>query len=373
MKRRTALPFLIVSLLLLGLAIVIAVNSPVYTPPTPTPPGYQAPTEGDFFSRPILEPLVKLLSSATPTVTITPSPNPTITLTPTITPTATATITSTPTATRTRLPTFTPTQSLTPTTSGTPLPSATPTLTETPAATRLAQLFPVRDSEGRVIDWSYGRYTEYRLDSQNQTASFSAFVAFRLIDRAIHRETLRVAGRDVTAYYLNVLHEFAGQILPVHLIISGEWGKDVPVSAMSTSGSFFITALTLSPGAQFNPLAIHRDANRNYPDRPLEYQGMLITDFQKILANQPNEVIVLADHPIIPHPDTYADIEYYFQNTPYLAARYAPLVTLDAQGKVAGPSPLARALTESILNGVRMPSAATVYYSSDVLIFLQGG
>ena len=42
----------------------------------------------------------------------------------------------------------------------------------------------------------------------------------------------------MTAYYLNVTHEFAGQVLPVHLIISGEWGKDVPISAMLTSGTF---------------------------------------------------------------------------------------------------------------------------------------
>ncbi len=376
MNRRSALPFLILSLLLLGLAVVIALGSPVYTNKATPPPPAQSATPQDFFSRPVLGPVLDLINerlhTATPTITPSLTPTATITLTPTITSTPTNTVTSTPTSTRTRLPTFTATASLTPIPSATSLPSATPTLTETPAPTRLAQLFQARDAGGRVLDWGYARYTDWRLGSKGETRTLSAFLSFRLVDRAVHRETLDAHGKPVTAYYLNVTHEFAGLVQPVHLIISGEWGQDVPIGAMSSSGSFFITERVLPPGSGFNPLTIHRDITKNYPNRPLEYQGILITDFETLLASQPDNLILLADHAILPNPDNYGDLEFYFQNTPYLAARYTPLVTFDQQGKISGPSRLASELADAVLNGSPMPANETIYYSSDVLIFLQG-
>ena len=211
---------------------------PPTLPPAPTLPA--GPLSTPLFG-PLVNPLLNKLY--TPTATLTS----TITLTPTLTPT----LTSTPT--RTPLPTFTFTPTDTATATVTPRPSLTPTATETPIPARPATLFPVNDLDGKRINWGYERITELLWDQNRKPTNLSAFMAFQLLDRGIHRKTIQVLGKDLTVYYLNAQHEFDGQMRPVQVIIGGEWGKDVPTNAITSPSSFFIPALVLPPGSDLRP------------------------------------------------------------------------------------------------------------------------
>ena len=355
-----------------ALSILLLLLLPACSPaggllPAPALPATPSPTHtqpAGFLNTPVFGPLVGPLIQALNT--------PTATQTPTVTPTATNTPTLTPTATRTPLPTFTPTPSRTPTPTRTGRPTLTPTPTETPAPQRLARLFPVNDRDGVRIDWSYARITDLTRDKNGKILRLDAFLSFQLVDRAIHRATVQVLGKDLTVYYLNTQRDFDGKTRPVQLILGGEWGKDVPIQAISSPGSFFVEAQVFPPGKPFDAFNIHGQANKNYLDSKEPYQGGIpIAEFEKTLAGLPDELIVLADHIVLVPYTLFEDVEYFLANTPYLAARYAPLVSLDPLGKVTGPSPAAQDLANYLLHTAPLGEGA-VSFSSNTLILLTG-
>jgi len=192
------------------------------------------------------------------------------------------------------------------------------------------------------------------------------------MDRGIHRETIQVSGgKDLTVYYLNALHEFGPQTETVRLVLSGEWGQDVPIGSLSTSGSFFVTTLVLPPGTIFDPTQIHRQASEDFTSRSPEYQGIFLAQLQEELSRLPEELIIFAEHPVLLEQEDYPDLEFYFQNTPYLAARYWPLTQVDENGRATGPSDWANALTRYLLEEEPVP-AGPLDFPVDVLVFLPG-
>ena len=258
----------------------------------------------------------------------------------------------------------------------TPTPTLTPTPSETPIPARTAVLFPVNDLDGTRITWGYERVTELRWDQNGKTTDLWAFLSFQLMDRGIHRYTIQVLGKDLTVYYLNAQHEFNGQMRPVRVIIDGEWGTDVPLNAIVSPSSFFIPARVLSPGERFDPNNIHLQSVKNYADALPDYQGgMQLVDFERALAAQPDALILLADGPVRADPSTYTDIDYYFRQVPFLAARYWPLAALDPLQKVKGPSPYAWALVDHLLKSAPLPDQGIpdpLTYSSSFLVLLPG-
>jgi hypothetical protein len=235
-------------------------------------------------------------------------------------------------------------------------------------------LFPYRDLDGATVDWGYTRITDLLRDKNGKVIKLSAFLGFQLLDRAIHRTTVPIQGKDLTVYYLNTQHEFNGQVTPVWLIIGGEWGKDVPIRGLSSSGSYFIETLNLAPGADFDPFNIHYQALKDYPRRIEPYRSeAFISDFEHTLQGLPDELIVAADHPILIPASSYPDIEYYFKNTPFMAARFQSLVALNQLGKITGPSEYAQALADTVLNNAALPSpSGALTYSSAILVLIPG-
>jgi hypothetical protein len=364
MKRspQRTLLFLLLALVLTGCQPAAFVQQALPTLTAPALPALATLPGGELATPalgPLVNPLLQNLYTATPTQT------------PTVTPTPTATPTRTP------LPTFTPrpTETLTP--SKTPRPTLTPTATETPAPPRLAQLFPFKDLDGNVVDWSYARITDLLWDKDGHAVTLSAFLSVQLLDRGIHRETIQVLGKDLTVYYLNGQHEFNGQMRPLQVVIDGEWGKDVTLTNITSGGSFFIPAQALKPGEPFDSVNIHLQSVKNYPDKLETYQGgMLVSDFQALLAAQPDQLIVLVDGPVRVPPSSYTVIDYYFQQTPFMAARYWPLVAFNPLKQVVRPSDYAWALVDTIwknqpLAEQGLPDPLT--YAATNLVLVPGG
>ncbi|HEX9106860.1 MAG TPA: hypothetical protein VF832_06525, partial [Longimicrobiales bacterium] len=258
----------------------------------------------------------------------------------------------------------------------TPLPSLTPTPSETPIPLRPAVLFPKDDLDGTRITWGYERITSLIWDRQQRPLTLTAFLSFQLLDRGIHRETIQVLDRDLTVYYLNAQHEFDGRMRPVHLIIDGEWGRDVPLTGLQSSSSFFVPAQTLAAGAVFDPVNIHLQAAKNYADQLGSYQaGMPVGDFERLLAQSPDSLIVLADGPVRVPPSAYTDIDYYFRQTPFMAARYWNLVSLNPLKQVSGPSPYAWALVDHLFKGLQLPEEGLpdpLTYAASTLVLIPG-
>ena len=343
-----------------GEAAFQAALSPSFTP-TPLP--FTNTPPAGFLATPLFGPLIgpaiRALNSRTPT------PTPTQTNTPTATPTPTRT------ATRTPLPTFTATFTSTFTITPTPRPSITLLPTETSAPSRPARLFPFYDLDGTLVDWGYTRISDLSYDKNGKILRLSAFLSFQLLDRGIHRTTVRILDRDLTLYYLNTQHEFDGKVKPVMLILGGAWGMDVPTSAIPGIGSFFIEAITLKPGAPFDPYNIHNQSVKNYASKLEPYQGgVFFPDFERSLATLPDALILAADHPILMPASSNPDIEYYLKNTPFLAARFQPLVTLNPLGMVTGPSPYALSLADTLLKNA--PPPEDLLFPSATLVLIPG-
>ena len=208
-------------------------------------------------------------------------------LIPTGTPTSTPTIPPT----RTLVPTQTPTTTLTPTV------TLTPTQTETPAPLAPASLFSFHDANGRTIDWSYAHASYYVKSENGSPKVLFGFMAFQLIDRAIHHQTITYDGQTLTVYYLNVQHEFSGQMQPVKLILSAASGQDVPIALIPAGGGTYVRMRLVARWDIFDASSYHRDANKAYADRSRRYPDVLLPDLEKLLPTLPDGLITLADAP----------------------------------------------------------------------------
>jgi hypothetical protein len=301
-------------------------------------------------------------SSPTPTPTITASPSPTITLTPTITPTPTATQTSTPADTITPRPTSTPTITKT------PYRTFNPTLTPTAIIARPAVLFPYQDINGKVVDWSYFHVTQIGYNSLDEVNDLWAFMAFQLLDRAIYQRNLDFSGETITIYYLNVAHEFDGEMVQMQLVLGGTPGENVAIEDIPAGGTAYIQVQVRESWESFAPYVTHRDANRAYDHRESSYPLLFLKELQAMLPELPDEIILLADHPIIFPPDDWPQIKLDMKRVSYLAARYQPFFKIDDYDRLADQSDFAYSLRDHILQGLNMPPGLYAYSSRTLII-----
>jgi hypothetical protein len=295
-------------------------------------------------------------------------PTPTASATPSLT----STETSTPsvTSTRTLRPTVTSRPSHTLTVTNSPFPSDTPIPTETPAPLRPAQLFTFRDAEGTLINWNYARLTSYQLNTRGQVKSISAFLAFQLMDRAIHRVTIQAFGRDITVYYLNVQHQFTDQPQAMQLVIGAVYGSDVDVSTIPAGGSSYVLVLLMNFRHSFDALGIHAEIlEKETPPQGTMPANMLLLDLQALLPTLPDQLIVLADHAILVDKEGWQQLYNDITSVSYLAARYLPFIQLDEYNRIVGPSPEAEALRQFFLRGT-VPTITIPAYSSQILVFI---
>lgn len=248
-------------------------------------------------------------------------------------PTATPTVTFTPT----EVPTVTPTMTPTPTSTSTPAPSATATYTPTIIPTHLATLFPLK-AGAATVDWSYYYLTKNNKRADGTQLNLSAVVSFQLVDRGIHSETIEVYGREVTIYYLRVRHFFDETPLEVKLILTGLFGQGIALDGMPADGSSYISLRTQNSDAPYEPWKVYQDWSLPLDQRAPLFQTMLLTDFQTLLQDLPDQVILLADHPIIFEPDGWPQIALNMSRVSATAARMQPFFEIDVYYQMLGPS-----------------------------------
>jgi hypothetical protein len=301
-------------------------------------------------------------------------PSPTVTLTATITATSTQTltptITPTPTPTQTTTPanTITPRPSNTPTITLTPYPSLTPTPTPTQPEPRPAVLFPFTDVNGKKVDWSYSHVTRIGFNRLDEVNDLWAFISFQLLDRGIHQRNFTFLDETITVYYLNVVHDFNGELLPIQLVIGGTPGKNVPIEDIPAGGTAYVQVQVRDSWQSFDPYITHRDANRAYELRESGYPLLFIKDFQSLLPTLPDEIILLADHPILIPKDDWNQIKLDMSRAAYLAARYQPFFKIDDFDRLVDQSEFAYALRDYLLLNREVPEAYYAYSSKTMII-----
>jgi hypothetical protein len=303
-------------------------------------------------------------SNGSPTITST------TTITPTPTQTLTPTITYTPTPTQTTTPanTITPRPSNTPTITLTPFPTLTPTPTPTQAEPRPAILFPFTDINGRTVDWSYSHVTRIGFNRLDEVNDLWAFMSFQLLDRGIHQRNFTFLDETITVYYLNVAHDFNGELLPMQLVIGGTPGENVPIQDIPAGGTAYAQVQVRESWQTFDPYITHRDANRDYELRESDYPLLFIKDLQALLPTLPDEIILLADHPILFPRDDWNQIKLDMSRVTYLAARYQPFFEIDDFDRLVDQSDFAYDLRDYLLLNHEMPESYYAYSSKTLII-----
>jgi len=301
-----------------------------------------------------------------------PTPAPVIALSPTAsgahTLTPTQTCTPTPTQTTTPANTITPQPSYTPTITTTPYRTLNPTSSPTEILSHPAILFPYEDINGKRVDWSYIHVTQMGFNRLDEVNDLWAFMAFQLLDRAIYQQNFSFLGETITVYYLNVAHEFDGEMMQMQLVLGGTSGANVPIEDIPAGGTAYIQVQVRNSQEDFAPYVTHRDANRAYEHREDYYPLLFLNDLQAILTELPDEIILLADHPILIPPDNWPQIKMDMQRVSYLAARYHPFFEIDAYDRLSDQSDFAYALRDHILRGWKMPEGYYAYSSQTLII-----
>jgi len=300
-------------------------------------------------------------TTTTPTITLTP----TRTHTPTITPTYTPTITTTPAFTITSPPTNTPTITLT------PFPTLSPTPTPTQIPPRPAVLFPYQDRYGTTIDWSYTYATQIDYDQLGEVNDLWAFMAFQLLDRGIHQVNFRFHGKMITVYYLNVAHEFNGEMLTMQLVLGGTPDANVPISVIPAGGTAYIQVAVRDSSTAFYPNITHREANSAFEERNDDYPLLFLKDLQAMLPDLPDKTILLANHPILIPRNDWTQVKLDMTRVSFLAARYRPFFELDPFDRLIDQSNFAYALSDHILDDAEMPTGDYAYSSRNLVIITE--
>jgi hypothetical protein len=231
-------------------------------------------------------------------------------------------------------------------------------------------LFPYQDINGKTVDWSYIHVTRIGYDQFDQVNDLWAFMSFQLLDRAIHHRNLDFLGETITVYYLNVAHEFDGEMVQMQLVLGGTLGNDVPIEDIPAGGTSYIQGQVRESWQDFAPYVTHRDANRAFQYRDESYPLLFLKDLQTLLPDLPDETILLADHPILFPRDDWPQIKLDMSRVSYLAARYQPFFAIDDYDRLDDQSAFAYALRDHILNNDTMP-AGLYAYSSQTLIIIK--
>jgi len=195
-----------------------------------------------------------------------------------------------------------------------------------------------------------------------------AFFAFKLLDRGIHQRNITFLGDTITVYYLNVAHSFDGALLPMQLVLGGTNDESVPINVIPAGGTAYIQVSIRSASTQFNPRITHLEANRAFDTRDDSYPLLFIEDLQALLPTLPDELILLANHPILIPRDNWRQVEFDMERVSYLAARYQPFFDIDVYYRITDQSAFAYALRDYLLDGAEMPPGDYAFSSHNLVI-----
>ncbi len=223
------------------------------------------------------------------------------------------------------------------------------------------------------MNWGYAYLSRKELRDDGSLLSLSATVAFQLLDRGIHSETVRVRDQDVTVYYLRVSHVYNQVPIETKLVLTGYFGRAVPISALPADGAAFVNLRSQNSDAVFEPWRIQSDWLLPFEQRQNLFQQMTLTDFEQLLADLPERVILLAHHPVIWRPDDWAQADLDMSRLSAQAARLDDFFDHDAFDLLTGQSRMAEAWSAYLLQNQPIPTdiaQAGLSYSAEYLIIV---
>ena len=285
---------------------------------------------------------------------------------------ATKTITPTASTTPTEAPTVTPTLTITPTDTPTPIPSATPTDTPTIVPTRESGMIDLKIGENTTVDWGYHYLTQNNKREDESQFNLSAMMAFQLIDRGIHSETITVLGNEITVYYLRARHAFNGEMLDVKLVLTGTFGSDVAIEAMPADGSNFVYYRTQNTDVAFEPWNIERDWNLPHEQRSDLFQALTLRQFQVILEDLPKDFLLFAEHPVIIEPEKWSQVRIDMERISASGARLHPFFAFNEFDQLVGQTSLSRILQQFFVHNADIPGdmRRNILFSADYLLVI---
>ena len=292
-----------------------------------------------------------------------PTAFPTEAATNTIEPSPTYTLTPAPTATLTPTPTLTPSPTIE--------PSPTATSTPTPIPTQLAGL-PVLSDGSRIVNWDYAYITGKENREDGGLISLSAMVAFQLMDRGIHSEVINVLGDEVTVFYLRVRHEYNDMVSEVKLVLTGVYGSGLDIRSLPADGSTYISYHTRRATDLFEPWKLHQEWSLPASQREPLFTSIRLAELEDYLRSLPDDVILLADHPIILPRDDWNQVYLDMDSLSASAARFAPFFAFNELNQMTGQTTMATLWQNHLLSGADIPADQhnKMVYSAEYLVFV---
>jgi len=193
-------------------------------------------------------------------------------------------------------------------------------------------------------------------------------MAFQLLDRGIHLRNFHFQGETITVYYLNVAHAFDDEPMPMQLVLGGTPGINVPINRIPAGGTAYVQVAVRDASSPFSPRTVHREANSAFEERDEAYPFLFLKDLEMLLPDLPDEVILLANHPILIPRNSWPQVKLDMERVSYLAARYQPFFELDPYDRIVDQSAFAYALRDYILDGVEMPMGWYAFSSRNLVI-----
>jgi hypothetical protein len=154
----------------------------------------------------------------------------------------------------------------------------------------------------------------------------------------------------------------------MQLVLGGTAGENVPLEVIPAGGTAYIQVAVQDGSRYFSPRIVHREANAAFDERDEAYPFLFLKDFQALLADLPDEIILLANHPILIPRNNWPQVKLDMERVSFLAARYQPFFELDPFDRIVDQSPFAYALRDHILDGAEIPTGIYAYSSRNLVI-----
>jgi hypothetical protein len=257
--------------------------------------------------------------------------------------------------------------------SNTPFDTPTPQPTGTALPPFNATPFPYKDADGKAVTNSYAAISEHTLRPSGTTLSLSGFVAFELLDRGIHRQTLQLLEKDLTLYSLRVRHRFGTENKEVWLILTGVWGINVPFNEAGADGSANISLAELKAKEAFDANEMHTAWNTSLAKRAPAYETVSLTNLEALLKDLPQESLILAENPILFPEDTWHQVKLNMLSVSSQAARFHWLFNINDFNMIVGQNANADLWADVLLKGSPLPEtvAGPLYFAADNLVLVQ--
>jgi hypothetical protein len=224
----------------------------------------------------------------------------------------------------------------------------------------------------RLVDWSYFYVTNKENLQDGALISLSGMSAFQLVDRGIHSEVVEILGDDVTIFYLRVRHDFKGTNSEVKLILTGVYGADLEIRNLPADGSTYISYHARRASDLFEPWKLHQEWRLPIAQREPLFNTMRLAELEQYLMNLPEQVVLLADHPIILPREEWNQIYIDMDRLSASAARFSPFFSFNEFNQMTGQTTMATLWQNYILSNADIPADQInkMVFSADYLIFV---